>query len=57
VAEDLQSLRAHGFADRAIHDACAIAAYFAFVNRIANGLGVDLESPPGSGRTGELNWR
>lgn len=29
--------------DRAIHDACAIVAYFAFVNRIADGLGVDLE--------------
>ncbi len=29
--------------DRAIHDACAIVAYFAFVNRIADGLGVELE--------------
>jgi alkylhydroperoxidase family enzyme len=37
------ALRAAGFDDRAIHDACAIVAYFAFVNRIADGLGVELE--------------
>jgi alkylhydroperoxidase family enzyme len=37
------ALRAVGFDDRAIHDACAIVAYFAFVNRIADGLGVELE--------------
>lgn len=40
---DIAALREAGFADRGIHDACAIAAYFAFVNRIANGLGVELE--------------
>lgn len=40
---DVDALRAAGFSDRAIHDICAIAAYFAFVNRIADGLGVDLE--------------
>jgi hypothetical protein len=27
-----------------IHDAAAVIAYFAFVNRLADGLGVDLES-------------
>jgi alkylhydroperoxidase family enzyme len=36
-------LRDAGFDDRTIHDAYAIVAYFAFVNRIADGLGVDLE--------------
>ncbi len=41
---DTEALRAHGFDDRAIHDACAVTAYFAFVNRIADGLGVELES-------------
>jgi uncharacterized peroxidase-related enzyme len=41
---DVSSLRAQGFDDRAIHDICAIAAYYAFVNRIADGLGVELES-------------
>jgi uncharacterized peroxidase-related enzyme len=40
---DIAPLRAAGFDDRAIHDACSIVAYFAFVNRIADGLGVDLE--------------
>jgi len=41
---DVEELRRAGFDDRAIHDACAIVAYFAFVNRIADGLGVELES-------------
>jgi uncharacterized peroxidase-related enzyme len=36
----IDALRAAGFDDRAIHDACAIVAYFAFVNRVADGLGV-----------------
>ncbi len=42
---DIDGLRSHGLDDRAIHDACAIVAYFAFVNRIADGLGVQLEAP------------
>lgn len=42
--DDIDKLRAVGFDDRAIHDICAITAYFAFVNRIADGLGVELES-------------
>ena len=41
---DVSSLRAQGFDDRGIHDICAITAYYAFVNRIADGLGVELES-------------
>ncbi len=45
VASDVERLRAAGFDDRAIHDACAIIAYFAFVNRIADGLGVEVEAP------------
>jgi alkylhydroperoxidase family enzyme len=40
---DIDALRAGGYEDRAIHDVCAIISYFAFVNRIANGLGVELE--------------
>jgi uncharacterized peroxidase-related enzyme len=36
-------LRDVGFDDRAIHDICAVTAYFAFVNRLADGLGVELE--------------
>ncbi|CAN5878077.1 hypothetical protein BH20GEM1_BH20GEM1_05760 [soil metagenome] len=41
---DVQALRVHGFDDRMIHDAAAVTAYFGFVNRLAEGLGVDLES-------------
>lgn len=41
---DLMPLREVGFDDRAIHDICAIAAYYGFVNRIADGLGVELEN-------------
>lgn len=44
-AGDVNTLRAEGFDDRGIHDICAITAYFAFVNRIADGLGVELEDP------------
>lgn len=43
-AADIEALRRNGFDDRGIHDICAIVAYFAFVNRIADGLGVELES-------------
>lgn len=39
----IDALRAAGYGDRAIHDACAIIGYFAFVNRIADGLGVEVE--------------
>ena len=47
---DIDAMRAVGFDDRAIHDACAIVSYFAFVNRIADGLGVELEAPSEQGR-------
>jgi len=42
-AGDAGALRDAGFDNRGIHDICAVAAYFAFVNRIADGLGVELE--------------
>jgi len=40
---DVEALRAHGFDDRAIHDICAVTAYFAFANRVADGLGLEFE--------------
>jgi uncharacterized peroxidase-related enzyme len=40
---DVDSLRQAGFEDRAIHDLVLVASYYAFVNRVADGLGVDLE--------------
>ena len=43
---DITSLRTVGLDDRAIHDAGCVVAYFAFVNRVADGLGVDVETAP-----------
>lgn len=40
---DLAPLRAAGLGDLAIHDAVQAIAYFNYINRIADGLGVDLE--------------
>ena len=39
----LQPLREEGWDDRAIHDATQVVSYFSYINRIADGLGVDLE--------------
>ncbi len=41
--DDVANLRAYGFDDRAIHDAAQVVAYFNYINRLADGLGVDLE--------------
>ncbi len=43
VEADIEALRAVGFDDRGIHDACQVVAYFNYVNRVADGLGVELE--------------
>jgi uncharacterized peroxidase-related enzyme len=43
VETDVQALRDYGFSDRAILDINQITAYYAYVNRIADGLGVPLE--------------
>jgi len=42
-AADVEALRALGYDDRAIHDAAQATAYFGYINRVADGLGVDLE--------------
>ena len=42
-ARDIDLLREVGFKDRAILDINQIVAYYAYVNRIADGLGVELE--------------
>lgn len=41
---DLDALRAHGFDDRAIHDATQVVAYFNYINRVADALGVEPET-------------
>lgn len=41
--DDIALLRAVGWSDSAIHDLNVVAAYYNFVNRVADGLGVELE--------------
>ncbi len=41
--KDIDYLRRAGFSDAAILDINQVAAYYNFVNRIADGLGVELE--------------
>ncbi len=40
---DVDVLAQHGLDDRAISDATQVISYFNYINRIADGLGVDLE--------------
>lgn len=46
--DDVAALRAVGFDDRAVSDAVQVVSYFNYINRVADGLGVDLEDgmPP-----------
>ena len=37
---DVEALRGHGFDDQAVLQIAAITSFFAYVNRIADGLGV-----------------
>ncbi len=41
---DVATLRAVGFLDRDIHDIAEVVSYYAYVNRIADGLGVSVET-------------
>lgn len=41
--DDLEALRAVGFDDRAIHDAAQVIAYFNYITRVADALGVENE--------------
>jgi len=53
---DVQTLRAAGFDDIAIHNAIQVVAYFCYINRIADAVHVDLEPEmppyPTGGATG-----
>ena len=40
---DVEALRAQGFHDRAIHDATQVVAYFNYITRVADALGVEPE--------------
>lgn len=41
--EDIQHLRSLGFIDKDIHDAVQVIAYFNYINRVADALGVEPE--------------
>lgn len=43
VRGDVQALRQAGFNDTAILDINQVTGYYAYVNRLADGLGVELE--------------
>ena len=43
TSADTDALRAAGFGDRAILDLCQVTSYYNYVNRLADGLGVELE--------------
>ena len=44
VRNDVASLRIAGFEDGDILELCEVVSYYAYANRIADGLGVSLES-------------
>ena len=41
---DVEALRSAGFSDRDILDIVEVVAYYAYANRIADGLGIETES-------------
>ena len=41
---DVEALRSVGFNDRDILDIVEVVSYYAYVNRVADGLGVPLET-------------
>lgn len=43
TVDDVDRLRDAGWDDRAIHDAAQVVSYFNYINRVADGLGVDPE--------------
>jgi uncharacterized peroxidase-related enzyme len=45
--DDIETLRAAGFSDTAIHDVVQITGFFSYYNRLADGLGIDPEPPAG----------
>ncbi len=44
AAINVQRVRDAGWDDRAIHDATQVVAFFNYINRVADGLGVDPEA-------------
>ena len=48
--DDVQQLRQAGASDEAIHATVQVAAYFNYINRVADALGVDQEPDRPDGR-------
>jgi alkylhydroperoxidase family enzyme len=42
-ADDVDALRGLGWTDPAIHDAVQVVAYFNYVNRVADAVGIEAE--------------
>jgi uncharacterized peroxidase-related enzyme len=42
-ATDADSLRSHGWSDAGIHDAIQVIAFFNYINRVAEGVGIEPE--------------
>jgi alkylhydroperoxidase family enzyme len=40
---DIEALRAEGWSDAAVHDALQVVAYFNYINRISDAVGIDDE--------------
>ena len=44
TSDDVDELRGAGFSDRDVLDIAEVTAYYAYANRIADGLGVPVET-------------
>jgi uncharacterized peroxidase-related enzyme len=49
AAADIELLRDHGWDDAAIHDAIQVIAYFNYINRVADAVGIEDEPDWGEG--------
>jgi len=54
---DIDRLRSVGLTDRAINDATQVISFFNYINRVADGLGVDLEEGMPTPRAGQETSR
>ena len=57
VEQDVIALRDVGFSDEAILDINQVTGYYAYVNRLADGLGVELEEIHGASRRAKTSDR